>query len=132
MHPPHLDGYPRSERGEFRLIELPGGRTRFEGRTWYRLDLAPRSYWSPRSDALIRRIHRRVLSHVKALSEGVAATCAITAEHVGDRACLEVGDGVQARLLVFDLAYGAWFVSRLEDSSKPTIVRVRRGAGNCT
>ena len=28
IHPPHLDGYLRSRRGEFRLIPLAGGRTR--------------------------------------------------------------------------------------------------------
>jgi hypothetical protein len=31
LHPPHLDGYFRSRRGEFRLIPLPGNRTRLEG-----------------------------------------------------------------------------------------------------
>jgi hypothetical protein len=31
LSPPHLHGYLRSRRGEFRLIALPGGRTRLEG-----------------------------------------------------------------------------------------------------
>lgn len=73
VHPPHLDGYLRSRRGEFRLVPLPGGRTRLEGSTWYTLQLAPLTYWRPWSDALIGTIHGRVLRHVKALSEGAAA-----------------------------------------------------------
>jgi polyketide cyclase/dehydrase/lipid transport protein len=46
VHPPHLDGYLRSNRGEFLLVALPGGRTRLEGRTWYEMDLFPQAYWS--------------------------------------------------------------------------------------
>ncbi len=34
VHAPHLDGYFRSVRGEFRLVALDGGRTRLEGSTW--------------------------------------------------------------------------------------------------
>jgi len=34
LHQPHLDGTMSSRRGEFRLIPLPGGRTRLEGSTW--------------------------------------------------------------------------------------------------
>ncbi|MFT5991458.1 MAG: uncharacterized membrane protein YhaH (DUF805 family) [Flavobacteriales bacterium] len=69
VHPPHLDGYLRSHRGEFRLIDLGDGRTRLEGSTWYTVDLAPASYWSLWSDALIHGIHTRVLAHVAELSE---------------------------------------------------------------
>jgi len=69
VHPPHLDGYLQSRRGEFRLIDLGDGRTRLEGSTWYTLDLAPAGYWALWSDALIHGIHGRVLEHVKALSE---------------------------------------------------------------
>ena len=67
--PPHLDGYFRTRRGEFRLTELPGGRTRLEGRTWYELELAPAGYWMIWSDAMIRRIHDRVLRHIETLAE---------------------------------------------------------------
>ena len=67
--PPHLEGYFRTRRGEFRLIELPGGRTRLEGRTWYELELHPAGYWMIWSDALIERIHRRVLLHIESLAE---------------------------------------------------------------
>jgi uncharacterized membrane protein YhaH (DUF805 family) len=67
--PPHLDGYLKTRRGEFRLIPLPGNRTRLEGRTWYELDLQPAGYWMLWSDALIGRIHSRVLRHIRALAE---------------------------------------------------------------
>jgi hypothetical protein len=69
VHPPHLDGYLQSHRGEFRLIRLPDGRTRLEGSTWYTMDLAPTPYWMVWSDAILHGIHRRVLRHVKVLSE---------------------------------------------------------------
>lgn len=73
VHPPHLHGYLRSNHGEFRLIELPGGRTLLEGRTWYEFDMFPRSYWTLWSHLLIHRIHERVLLHVKNLAEGEEA-----------------------------------------------------------
>jgi len=63
--PPHLDGYLRSRRGEFRLLSLPGGRTQLEGSTWYELNMAPEAYWQLFSDYLIHRIHQRVLDHIK-------------------------------------------------------------------
>jgi hypothetical protein len=72
VHPPHLDGSIRSKRGEFRLVSLPGGRTRLEGSTWYELPMYPEAYWKVWSDALLHRIHLRVLTHVKRLSEAPA------------------------------------------------------------
>jgi uncharacterized membrane protein YhaH (DUF805 family) len=66
---PHLDGYFRTRRGEFRLVRLPGDRTRLEGSTWYELEMAPQIYWKMLADVIISRIHLRVLDHVKALSE---------------------------------------------------------------
>jgi hypothetical protein len=69
IHPPHLDGYFRSTAGEFRLIALEGGRTRLEGSTWYELDIAPQMYWRTWADALVHRIHLRVLRHIRRLSE---------------------------------------------------------------
>ena len=69
VRPPHLTTTFRSVRGEFRLSELPGGRTLLEGSTWYELDMAPEVYWRVWGDAIIHRIHDRVLRHVKALSE---------------------------------------------------------------
>jgi uncharacterized membrane protein YhaH (DUF805 family) len=69
VKPPHLTTTFRSVRGEFRLTELPGGRTLLEGSTWYELDMAPEVYWRLWADEIIHRIHGRVLRHVKALSE---------------------------------------------------------------
>lgn len=66
---PHLEGTLTSHRGEFRLVALAGGRTRLEGSTWYTLDMGPQAYWTLWSDALIGRIHERVLRHVRDLSE---------------------------------------------------------------
>jgi uncharacterized membrane protein YhaH (DUF805 family) len=65
VHPPHLDGYFRSRRGEFRLIALPGRRTRLEGRTWYTLDLEPLPYWRLWADWIVHRIHERVLHWIR-------------------------------------------------------------------
>ncbi len=65
VSPPHLHGYLRSQRGEFRFVDLGDGRTRLEGSTWYEIEMAPEAYWQIFSDALIHRIHRRVLDHIK-------------------------------------------------------------------
>ncbi|MDB6168761.1 MAG: hypothetical protein JWM88_1625, partial [Verrucomicrobia bacterium] len=56
LHPPHLDGFFRSRRGEFRLTPLSGGRTRLEGTTWYEQDLWPNRYWRVWSDYLVHHI----------------------------------------------------------------------------
>ncbi|HEY6392847.1 MAG TPA: SRPBCC family protein [Bryobacteraceae bacterium] len=69
VEPMHLDGYLVSRQGQFRLVALPGGRTLLEGTTWYQHHLWPAGYWQSWSDAIIHRIHLRVLRHVKALSE---------------------------------------------------------------
>ena len=68
-HPPHLSGFLVSRRGEFRLVPLPGGRTRLEGTTIYQQNLWPGFYWRLYSDAIIHRIHSRVLGHIRRLSE---------------------------------------------------------------
>ena len=64
IHPPHLDGFLRSRRGQFRLRALPGGRTLLEGTTWYQNRMWPAAYWRLWSDELIHQIHQRVLEHV--------------------------------------------------------------------
>lgn len=69
VHPPHLDGFLMSERGQFRLEALPGGRTRLEGTTWYRHNLWPAKYWQVWSDYIIHRIHLRVLEYIKERAE---------------------------------------------------------------
>ena len=67
--PPHLEGYLVSRAGEFRLVPLPGGRTRLEGSTWYEQRLRPEGYWVVFSDFIISRIHRRVLEHIASEAE---------------------------------------------------------------
>jgi polyketide cyclase/dehydrase/lipid transport protein len=69
VHPPHLDGYFRATRGEFRLTPLPGGRTRLEGRTAYVVDMFPQAYWTVPARAIVTAIHARVLHHIQTLAE---------------------------------------------------------------
>ena len=51
------------------FLPLPGGGTRLEGSTWYVLDMGPAPYWKLWGDAIVHRIHERVLAHIKELSE---------------------------------------------------------------
>ena len=70
IHPPHLDGFLKSHRGQFRLAPLDGGtRTRLEGTTWCSHKLYPEFYWRLWSDMILHKIHRRVLDQIRALSE---------------------------------------------------------------
>lgn len=69
VDPPHLHDYFVSEKGQFRLVELPGGRTLLEGTTWYYHNIRPAFYWRLWSDYIIHKIHLRVLEHIKANSE---------------------------------------------------------------
>ena len=68
---PHLAQHIlSSQRGEFRLEPLPGGRTRLTGTTWYTFDMAPTWYWTLWSDAILHAVHRRVLEHVARVAQG--------------------------------------------------------------
>jgi hypothetical protein len=69
VQPKHLHGYLVSKRGQFRLIRLANGQTLLEGTTWYQHGLWPAEYWRWWSDAIIHRIHLRVLNHVRMLAE---------------------------------------------------------------
>ena len=69
IQPPHLHGYFVSEKGQFSLTPLPGGRTRLEGTTWYQHTMWPAAYWHLWSDYIIHRIHLRVLEHIRAEAE---------------------------------------------------------------
>ncbi|HJP60493.1 MAG TPA: hypothetical protein VJ865_10850, partial [Gemmatimonadaceae bacterium] len=75
VYAPHLNGFFRSARGEFRLVPTDSG-TRLEGHTWYSVNIHPQSYWRALSEALLHRIHQRVLDQVKreAEAEAVAAS----------------------------------------------------------
>ena len=67
--PKHLHGYLISKQGQFRLNALGNGRTLLEGTTWYQHGLWPAQYWRWWSDAIIHRIHLRVLGHIGTLAE---------------------------------------------------------------
>ncbi len=69
IHPPHLDNFLVSRRGQFQLEQLADGRTRLIGTTWYTNRMWPAAYWGIWSDAIIHRIHGRVLDHVRDLAE---------------------------------------------------------------
>jgi uncharacterized membrane protein YhaH (DUF805 family) len=73
VEPPHLRGYIRSKQGEFRLVALPGGRTRLEGTSSYELDIEPETYWSFWTSASVHAIHMRVFEHIKHEVESQAA-----------------------------------------------------------
>jgi hypothetical protein len=69
---PHLHGYFVSRQGQFALTELPGGRTRLEGTTWYTDAIWPSAYWRIWSDYIVHRIHMRVLARIKLEAEAAA------------------------------------------------------------
>jgi len=69
VRPPHLDGYLRSQKGQFHLTALANGRTRLVGTTWYENKFWPSAYWGVWSDHIIHRIHMRVLTHIKNTTE---------------------------------------------------------------
>ena len=69
LTPKHLHGYLVSEGGQFQLTPLANGHTLLEGTTWYRHGLWPAQYWRWWSDAIVHRIHLRVLNHIRTLAE---------------------------------------------------------------
>ena len=69
VEPKHLHGYMVSKQGQFRLTALASGHTLLEGTTWYQHGLWPAPYWRWWSDAIIHRIHLRVLNHIRDLAE---------------------------------------------------------------
>ena len=74
IHPPHLDGYFQSKRGEFRLIPLANGGTKVVGTTWYVMNIWPHAYWHLWSDMLLHAIHYEVLNHIKTQVESHKST----------------------------------------------------------
>ncbi len=69
IHPPHLDGYFQSKKGQFKLIRAGEDKTILEGTTFYTVNIHPQIYWSIWSDFIIHRVHKRVLNHIKKQSE---------------------------------------------------------------
>ncbi len=69
IHPPHLEGFLKSRKGQFKLIEIGKNKTLVQGTTWYENKMWPETYWKFWSDYIIHKIHMRVLSHIKYSSE---------------------------------------------------------------
>lgn len=69
VHPPHLEGYFKSYKGQFKLTKISENKTELEGTTWYKVDIYPEIYWKGWSDFIVHRIHERVLNHIKHESE---------------------------------------------------------------
>ena len=69
INAPHVEGFFHSKHGQFRLTPNPDGTTTLEGTTWYTHDIWPAWYWRVWSDAILHRIHGRVLEHIKADAE---------------------------------------------------------------
>jgi hypothetical protein len=65
IDPSHLHGFFVSNGGQFVLTPLSNGGTHLEGTTWYRHTLWPAAYWKLWSDAIIHKIHMRVLRHIR-------------------------------------------------------------------
>lgn len=66
---PHLHDYFVSKQGQFKLTNLPNGKTYLEGTTWYYNNIKPEFYWQIWSDYIIHEIHKRVLTQIKKNSE---------------------------------------------------------------
>ena len=69
VHAPHLKGYFRAVKGDFKLTKTDTGTTLLERRTWYEMDMRPSWYWGIYSHWLIHKVHLRVLKHIKQVSE---------------------------------------------------------------
>ncbi len=70
IHAPHIErNYMRSQHGQFRLTAIDANHTLLEGTTWYQDYFWPQLYWRTWSDAIVHRIHTRVLEHIKAVAE---------------------------------------------------------------
>ena len=69
IHPPHLEGYFVSKKGQFKLKRLADNKTALEGTTWYTLKILPQAYWNLWSGFVIHKIHKRVLNHIKSSAE---------------------------------------------------------------
>lgn len=69
VRPPHLDGYFKSYKGQFKLIKIGENATLLEGTNWYKVDVYPQFYWKLWANAIIHKVHYRVLENIKLTSE---------------------------------------------------------------
>ncbi len=72
IHPPHLDSFMSSKTGRFELVRQPDNSTLLIGTSVYENRMWPSGYWLLYSDEIVRRFHKRVLGHIKQLSEAKA------------------------------------------------------------
>jgi hypothetical protein len=69
IHPPHLDNFILSQKGQFELFEKANGKTLLRGTTWYHSKIEPFQYWKLWGDNIIHQIHDRVLNQIKMQAE---------------------------------------------------------------
>lgn len=65
----HLKGYFESLDGSFTLEPLSDGRTKLTGWSRYRHRYRPAIYWSVWTDAIVKKVHVRVLDEIKRRAE---------------------------------------------------------------
>lgn len=69
VHAPHAVGYFQTTWTSFDMVPLSGGRTKLTVRSTSTLALDPAPYWAPLARWAITANNRRVLAHLKAVSE---------------------------------------------------------------
>ena len=69
VNSPHLHDYFVSKKGQFKITDLGNGNVELEGTTWYYHNIKPDFYWRLWSNLIIHKIHKRVLNHIKDVSE---------------------------------------------------------------
>lgn len=66
---PEINGHFNLDRGRFELRDNGDGTTTLVGTTWYRLHVYPSQYFDLWAQDIIRRVHFRVMNHIKELAE---------------------------------------------------------------
>jgi hypothetical protein len=66
---PELTGHFNLDRGRFLLRDNGDGTTTLIGTTWYRLHVYPAPYFDLWAADIVRRVHFRVMNHIKELAE---------------------------------------------------------------
>ena len=69
VNAPHLENFFSSVKGQFLLTETKDHQTLLSGTTWYKNKMWPAPYWKLWSDAILHKIHLRVLNHIKKTTE---------------------------------------------------------------
>jgi hypothetical protein len=66
---PEIIGHIQIQRGQFVLTENPDGSTTLTGTSWYKLNVYPVWYYDLWAEDITRKVHIRVMKHIKALAE---------------------------------------------------------------